>query len=82
MRKLKWRFVTNAQMLYGTARQENFDIIPDYSTKFTAFDKGVPYMEVGYGVENIFKFLRVQAFHRLTYRDRGRTNFGVKEPYN
>ena len=78
MRKLKWRVVTNAQMLYGTARQENFDIIPEYSTKFTAFDKGVPYVEVGYGVENIFKFLRVQAFHRLTYRDRGRTNFGVK----
>ncbi len=78
MRKLKWRVVTNAQMLYGTARQENFDIIPDYSTNFTAFDKGVPYVEVGYGVENIFKFLRVQAFHRLTYRDRGRTNFGVK----
>lgn len=81
MRKLKWRVVTNAQLLYGTARQENVDIIPNYSTKFSAFDKGTPYVEVGYGVENIFKFLRVQAFHRLTYRDRGRTNFGVKATF-
>lgn len=78
MKKLKWRAVTNFQMLYGTARQENFDIIPSTSTKFSAFEPGVPYMEVGYGVENIFRFLRVQAFHRLTYRDRGRNNWAIK----
>lgn len=26
-----------------------------------------PCMEVGYGVENIFKLFAVEAFHRLTY---------------
>lgn len=76
--KLKWREVVNFQVLYGKARQENFDIIAPGSTVFSAFDKGLPYVEVGYGIENIFKFLRVEAFHRLTYRDRGRNNFGVK----
>jgi hypothetical protein len=31
---------------------------------------GKPYMELGYGVENIFKFLRVDFVHRITYLDR------------
>jgi len=26
-----------------------------------------PYVELGYGVENIFKFLRVDFVHRLSY---------------
>lgn len=76
--RLKWREVVNFHVLYGKARQENFDIIAPESTRFTAFDKGLPYMEVGYGIENIFKFVRVEAFHRITYRDRGKNNFGIK----
>jgi hypothetical protein len=28
---------------------------------------GKPYIEMGYGVENIFKFLRVDFIHRLSY---------------
>ena len=31
--------------------------------------KNVDYMEVGVGVENIFKFLRLDYVWRLTYRD-------------
>ena len=76
--RLKWREVVNFHVLYGKARKENFDIIAPGSTRFTAFDKGLPYVEVGYGIENIFKFIRIEAFHRLTYRDRGRNNFGIK----
>jgi hypothetical protein len=39
----------------------------------------VPYVELGYGFENVFKFIRVDAFHRLTYRnDPGATRFAVK----
>lgn len=76
--RLKWREVVNFQVLYGSARQSNFDIIRPESTSFTAFDTGKPYMEVGYGIENIFKFIRIEAFHRLSYRDVGRNNFGVK----
>ena len=37
-----------------------------------------PYVEVGYGVENIFRFLRVDFVHRLTYLDNPNVrNFGV-----
>jgi hypothetical protein len=46
----------------------------------------MPYVEVGYGVENIFKFIRVDFIHRLTYRNASSTspdepaprNFGIK----
>jgi hypothetical protein len=39
----------------------------------------VPYVELGYGIENIFKFIRVDAIHRVTYRNRpGVSTFGVK----
>jgi hypothetical protein len=32
-------------------------------------DKGKPFVELGYGIENIFKFIRVDGIHRITYRD-------------
>ena len=36
-------------------------------------------MEIGYGIENIFKLIRVEMFHRLTYRDKpGTDNWGIK----
>jgi hypothetical protein len=33
------------------------------------FKNGKPYIELGYGVENIFKFLRIDFVHRLSYLD-------------
>jgi hypothetical protein len=39
----------------------------------------VPYVEVGYGIDNIFKIFRVDATHRLTYLDNpGATPFSIK----
>jgi hypothetical protein len=43
-------------------------------------------VEVGYGFENIFKFIRVDFIHRLTYRNQPNArpdepaprNFGIK----
>jgi hypothetical protein len=38
-----------------------------------------PYVELGYGVENILKVGRIDFFHRLTYTDNpGVNNFGIK----
>jgi hypothetical protein len=35
-------------------------------------------VEVGYGIENIFHFFRVDFIHRLTYLDRQQArNFGI-----
>jgi hypothetical protein len=42
------------------------DIIP---LSIGSLDRGKPYVELGYGVENIFKFFRVDFIHRLTYLD-------------
>jgi hypothetical protein len=74
MRKLKWRLVTVANVLYGDIRQENLDIIPEFDEEGVAVDGfnslgKTPYVEIGYGIENVFKILRVDAYHRLTYRD-------------
>ena len=36
------------------------------STSFKTLDADSPYLEVSYGIENIFRFFRIEAFHRLT----------------
>ncbi|MDH4295185.1 MAG: DUF5686 and carboxypeptidase regulatory-like domain-containing protein [Cyclobacteriaceae bacterium] len=72
MRKLKWRLVGTANVIYGSISKANIDInsplTPDGepTLPFGYFDNR-PYVELGYGVENIFKFLRVDFVHRLTY---------------
>ena len=84
MRKLKWRLVGTFNALYGNLRQENKDIMastgPDGEPTLGFQGLGsMPYMEIGYGVENIMKFFRVDFFNRLTYRNApGAQNFTVK----
>lgn len=73
MRKLKWRLVGTAHMIYGGMSQKNRDIIApevnsDGETETVGFlSSKKPYMELGYGVENIFKFFRVDFIHRVSY---------------
>lgn len=75
MRRLKWRMVGTANVLYGSLSQQNKDILSDQvpggeealTVGHLSWNK--PYVEVGYGVENIFKFFRVDFVHRLTYLD-------------
>jgi hypothetical protein len=84
IRQLKWRLIASANVLYGSQRQDNLDLMkeaipvinprgggnmlrPRYN--FSALDPDIPYVEVGYGIDNIFKIFRIQAFHRLTYLD-------------
>jgi len=75
IRKLKWRLLGSASILYGGLRQENLDIMspkgPDgqETLEFHGLDPEKPYIELGYGIENIFKFIRVDGVHRITYRD-------------
>lgn len=78
MKKLKWRTVVNFSALKGNISQTNINLIPEDQRTFTRF-QDEPYAEVGYGIENIFKVLRIQAFHRLTYRnDPAATLFDIK----
>lgn len=86
IRSLKFRLVGEAKILYGGMRQENIDIIVpilDNSgneiEQFGVLKSDVPYIELGYGIENILKILRVDFFHRLTYTDQPNVrDFGVK----
>jgi hypothetical protein len=82
LRRLDWRLITSANVLYGGVRAENR---PDEtlngqpSATFGFLQEGTPFAEVGYGIENIFRLVRVEAYHRLTYLDRpGVRSFAIK----
>ncbi len=83
-KKLKWRAVGTANVLWGGISEDNLALhasegingLPN--APINALDN-TPYVEVGYGIENIFKVLRVDAFHRLTYLDnRAGDKFALK----
>ncbi len=82
IKKLKWRTFTTGKFLWGTLTDKNYDITPQRTeTDFRNFSGlgKAPYIELGYGVSNVFKFLRIEAMHRLTYRDNPDIRkFGVK----
>lgn len=81
IRKLKLRMVYSGKMVIGTYNEKHNNelLLPFYSNQLTS-----PYYEAGVGLENIFKFIRIDAIWRLSYRDnldlRGNpiANFGVK----
>jgi hypothetical protein len=84
IQKLNWRLLATTSIISGGMRDSNWEMIsvldPDGEETLAAgrFENGKPYIEVGYGVENIFKFLRVDFVHRLTYlQNPGARKFGV-----
>ena len=84
VRALKWRFVATGKVLMGSASKANQQLTAttnDQGELVPSFQSlsSTPYVEVGYGIENIFKFLRVDAVHRLTYRTNpGVSTFGIR----
>ena len=85
IRKLDWRLVANADLLWGTRNQANQNVetrkeLPNGvpSTRFGTLNGSVPYAEVGYGIENIFHVFRIQAIHRLTYLTPDTDKFVIK----
>jgi len=84
LNKLKWRLVGTTSVIYGGLRKENQYCISPFTPsgsetlKTHYFSAGKPYVEMGYGVENIFTFFRVDFVHRLSYLDNpGVRKFGV-----
>jgi len=74
VKKLKWREVVTARLLYGGLRQENmpgngtvfrFPLTNNAVSTYT-LDDG-PYFEAGAGITNIFKILRIDVIKRFTY---------------
>lgn len=82
LNKWGWREIINAKLIEGSLSASNRSLIPteiqikNNITPIKSFNYA-PYVEVGFGVENIFKFLRVDAVWRLTHRN-SQNNFGVK----
>ncbi len=74
VKKLKLREIISLKMHYGTLNRSYkgvFDLPEYYSNTMTA-----PYAEIGFGVTNIFKVLRVEYVHLLgnTYLNSGFTD--------
>jgi hypothetical protein len=79
IKKLKWRLIGSANVLMGSQRSANKEIMKEVDNplrakfvdrySFDSLDPSKPFAEVGYGIDNIFKVFRLQAFHRLTYLD-------------
>ncbi|GAB4395962.1 MAG: DUF5686 and carboxypeptidase-like regulatory domain-containing protein [Microscillaceae bacterium] len=83
LRKWKWRTFVATNMVYGGLNVRNQEIIPVLDAEGFAVTRPqgfgeIPYIELGYGITNIFRFFRVTFMHRLTYRDTPDTRkFGV-----
>ncbi|GAA4102892.1 DUF5686 and carboxypeptidase-like regulatory domain-containing protein [Mucilaginibacter panaciglaebae] len=85
---LKWREYLSFKFLYGGLRDENNPAKTSGLYRFPAASNGAygtyalghtPYTEVGAGIGNIFKFLRIDLIKRLNYLDHpGISSYSVK----
>ncbi len=72
LKKLDWRLVGTTNIIVGDLSESNRNSISLYTKNGaqaarTGYFTGRPYLEFGYGVENIFHFLRIDFVHRLSY---------------
>lgn len=76
LKRLNWRLLATGNLIFGGMRNSNRNLIAQFTPSGMQalqagyFTDSAPYVELGYGVENIFRFLRVDFVHRLTYLDR------------
>lgn len=87
MRKLKWRELAWGKGLIGFLNKENLNLMPFPSTLYT-LDRNQdlnhlkPYIEAGIGIENIFKFIRIDALWRFSYLNHPNiSKFGFRMSY-
>jgi len=84
LRRLKWREVALTKGLIGFLREENLSVMTFPNTLYTLdrhqdLNRLKPYVEAGVGIENIFKFIRVDAVKRFSYLNNPRiSKFGIR----
>lgn len=84
LRRLKLREVAGLNVIFSRmTNKNNFrtadnpdGLLPEIDnnievTRFRTMQLEKPYVEISYGIENLFKVVRIQAFHRLSYLDKG-----------
>lgn len=74
IRKLKWREVLVCRGVWGTLSKRNDGSLPGSGVPLL-FPAGMtsvkdPYVEAGFGVENIFRLFRIDCIWRITHRSR------------
>jgi len=84
IRKLKLRMLATGRVFYGSVSDANLSLsttTDESGNEIQAFNKlkDRPYIELGYGIDNIFKAGRIDFVHRLTYLSNPNvTPFAVK----
>ena len=85
IKKLNWRLWSNVDVLWGERNLNNRNVDAKYRRNpndvpviFGNLNPKIPYVEAGYGISNIFKIIRLQAVHRLTYLGPGVDRFVLK----
>ena len=72
IKKLDLREVATVRCVWGTLTPDNYENatfkLPEMSKPIASKEDWSPYVEVGVGISNIFRVLRVDAFWRLTKR--------------
>ena len=76
----KIRLITTERIMLGSLSPKHNQalLIPDFVRPFN----GVPYVEVGIGIENIFKVIRIDFLYRATHQIPGTSPFGIKARYS
>ncbi len=79
VKKLNLRLVTSGRLAYGSLsnRHEASMIFPDFIRQFNK----VPYAETTIGIENLFKFFRVDLVWRMTYLDETTNPLGIRAKF-
>ncbi|WP_374951986.1 DUF5686 family protein [Mucilaginibacter sp.] len=88
LKKLKWRETASVKVLYGGLTERNNPSIHPNLYQFPVDENGAPityalgntaYVEGSVGIENIFKFIRVDFVKRFTYLDHpGIADWGIR----
>ena len=90
IRKLKWRELVGGKILFGGVRRENNPLyntnllqLPYAADVQTYFLSGKPYIELNFGVANIFKIAEINVIKRMTYLDHpGINKWNIKFSFN
>jgi hypothetical protein len=78
LKKLKWRETASLKAIYGGLGSQNDPSLHPSLYQFPVTSTGqpityalgkTPYMEGSVGIENIFKFVRIDLVRRFTYLD-------------
>jgi len=74
-RRLKWREIVGMRSLWGSynTNRNNSLVLPGNMKGLSK----MPYTEFSVGLENIFKFIRVDGVWRFNYNDQTTTRFGL-----